>query len=101
MVVLRFGIILLLSAVLDLPAPTVLEALEGPHEAQVVARAPQAQSARSVRDVSAPSAETPSQRSEQPVQPTSRQPLARPTGGGWVRKTPPSVSDSSSVPEDH
>lgn len=102
MVVLRFGIILLLSVVLDLAAPMVPEVTEGPHEAQVVARVPQGrQSARSVRDFSVPSAGTPTRTSEQRLQATSWQPPARPMTSGWIRKTPPSVPDSSAAPEDH
>ena len=103
MVVFRLITVLVLSAVLDLSAPQVPEAMEALTEAQVVARVPLVRhSARSFRDIRVSPIGDQARTSVPPMQRTRWQPPVRSTTtSGWVRKTPPSVSDSPSAPEDH
>jgi len=103
MVGLRLVLFLVLSVVLDSSALLVPESMEGLKEPQEAVRVlHRRQPLRSVRDVSVPPAAGPTQTIlVQPIQATSWKPPARPVTSGWVRKTPPSVPDSPSAPEDH
>jgi hypothetical protein len=102
MVVLRLVTVLVLSLALDLSAPLVPESMEGLDEAQVVARFSHGRhSVSSFQDVSVSPVGSQTRTSVQLMQRTSWRPPVRPMTSGWVRKTPPSVSDSQSAPEDH
>lgn len=103
MIALRFTLVLVLAAVLDLSTPLVSPAMEGFEESQEAVRRSQVRPLfRLMRDASAPSQADPKgQSSVQRVPPVTWNPRSRLVIGAWARKVPTSVPDSPPASEDH
>ena len=101
MFAIRLVLLLILSMALEVAGPLgpdVMESLEGPQEA---ARASTHPRLRLDRDVHTPSKGDPDEIAAYRPSAGAANQQNRLLTGGWVRKLPPTASDSASSPEDH
>jgi hypothetical protein len=104
MVAIRLVLALMLSMALEISGPLgpdVMESLEGSQEAARSSASAHPR-LRLDRDAHAPAKGNPD-RTTSAYRPSGAawRPPGGPVTGGWVRKLPPSASDSASSPEDH
>ena len=104
MVGIRLALALMLSMALEVSGPLgpdVMESLDGSQEAARSSASPHPR-LRLDRDAHAPAKGDPDRTaSAYRLAGAAWKPRGGPVTGGWVRKLPPSASDSPSSPEDH